>query len=142
MEFLVAIGLMAMILSLGYVVSFDYLRTQNLKEAAETVHAGLTRARADAFAQTNDANHGIKVFPDRMVRFEGISYAARVQAKDLATPFPLSLTLSGDSEVVWIRGGLRPAAPATVTLQNGAVAVDITISAYGLVTLAQRTIGN
>lgn len=136
-ETLMVIALTAMMAGLGAVVSFTFLRSQRLESTAETIAAEMTRARADAFDQVDDAPHGIEILSDRVVRFEGASYATRTTSKDLTTLFPSSVTLSGMNEIDFASGSLGPVVAGTTTIADGSQSYLVTISAYGVIDITK-----
>ena len=140
-EIVTAIGLLGIRVGLGYAFSFSYLQTQQLRAAGDVVTSELRQAQTDAFTQKNDADHGVKIFTDHVVRFQGSSYASRTQAKDVQTDFSLTTTPSGLGEFVFTAGGLKPTTAGGATLTFQTHAIDITISPYGILTLTERTIG-
>ena len=142
LELIVTMAITVLLASLGYVFSFQYVRLQHLREAAQIVSAELEQARAESYGQKDTAGHGVKVFADHVVRYTGASYAARTTAKDASTTFPISGTLSGDDEIEFPEGGYAPDAASTVTLTIDTRAIDISVSAYGLVEVTERTVGS
>ena len=57
-EIVTAIGLLGILVGLGYAFSFSYLQTQQLRAAGDVVTSELRQAQTDAFTQKNDADHG------------------------------------------------------------------------------------
>jgi hypothetical protein len=138
---MITMAITVILASLGYVFSFQYVRLQHLREAAQIVAAELEQARAESYGQKDTTGHGVKVFADHVVRYTGTSYAARTAAKDASTTFPISGTLSGDDEIEFPEGGLTPDAASTVTLTIVTRAIVIWVFAYGLVEITERTVG-
>ena len=132
-EVIVVIGIMALLAGLGATVSFTYLRGQRLETSAELILSETMRAQTDAYTQADDQAHGVKVLSDRVVRFEGVSYAARITAKDEIDMFPGSLTVSGLSEWAFAAASFYPGTAGTMTLTDGDQSYDLTISSYGVV---------
>ena len=140
-EILVAIVLLGILMLAGWAFSFTYLRDQQVRAAADTVYNELQRAQTEAHAQTDDASHGIAVFSDRVVRFVGETYATRNETQDAEMMFAGSVTVSGVSEFVFPAASLAPTTTGTVTLSSDTIAMDITISAYGVTTITEGTVG-
>jgi prepilin-type N-terminal cleavage/methylation domain-containing protein len=140
LEITIVMGLIVLLSSFSVLFSFTYLRTQNLRSAAEITVSELHRAQTQSFTQQGDANHGVKIFSDHVVRFTGASYATRTAGLDAQTDFPVSVTVTGDSELVVPAGSMAPVSAATVSLDNGEQAFDILLSTYGVITLTQRTV--
>ena len=72
------------------------------------------------------------------MRFVGPSYAERIVSSDKAVPFPSSVTVSGDDEIVFPSGSMAPDAVSTVTLSREDRSVDLNVNAYGVVTLVKN----
>lgn len=142
LETVITIALLLALVGGGGILSARYLRGRHVRASADTLLAELRTAQAEAQAQHDDRAHGVKAFPDRVVRFSGDSYAARAAGSDVTTAFPAALSLSGADEAVFPRGGVAPAAAVTFTLSDPHLTVDIDVSAYGLLTLAPRPISD
>lgn len=141
-EVTIVIGLLGILVALGSVFSSSYLRDQYLRAAGETVIAELRRAQTDAVTQADDLGHGIKVFDGSVVRFAGDSYASRNAALDVTTPFSSGVTVPGTSEIAIPEGESGPAVTTTVSLEQHTLAIDITLTPYGVLTVEERTIGD
>ena len=141
LEMIIVVAITALLATLGYAFSFQYVRAQHVREAAQIVSAELEQARAESYAQKDTTGHGVKVFTDRVVRYTGASYAARTPSKDASTVFPVTITLTGDDEIEFPEGGAVPDLASTVTLTKDALAIDVSVSTYGLVELTERTVG-
>ncbi len=140
-EMTAAVALLMLLVGLGYVFSFTYFQTQQLRAAADITVSELRQAQTDSFTQTNDAGHGVKIFPDHVIRFQGSTYATRNISKDIRTDFPTAFTVSGVDEMTFTVNTVNPTASGTITLAHDTLAIDILVSAYGLVTQTERTIG-
>lgn len=142
LEILIVTGITMIIVGAGYVFSVSYMRRAQIQGAASILSAEVREAQTDAYFQLDDAAHGVKLFTDHVVRFEGTSYATRVTSKDVTTSFPATLTIGAQSEIVFPNGSVEPSATATLTVSNTTYAFDISISSYGVIALASRTIGS
>lgn len=139
-ETIMAVSLMLLLFGLGSLFSTTYVRAQHVRSAAMTVTNELSHAQTDAVAQTDDASHGIAIFTDRVVRFVGTSYATRDQAQDVETLFADSLTVSSVTELVFSAGAIGPNTAGMLTLESGILAIDLTLSAYGVLETTERTV--
>ncbi len=142
LETIMVMGMFGMVIGLGWLFSFTYLKNQEVRSAADILTSEIGLAQADAFAQTDDRAHGVKVFTDHVIRYEGTSYAARVTSKDVTTSFTAPVTVGSVSEVDFPAGGLVPSSATTITLQNGTLAIDLSLTAYGVLNRTERTIGS
>lgn len=136
-EMLIVIALTAMLAGLGAVASFTFLRSQRLEATAETIVAEITRVRSDAFTQVNDTGHGVEVFTDRIVRFDGNSFATRNISKDAVTYFPSPVTLSGIYELDFAPGTLKPVNAGTIIVADDEQSYLITVSSYGVIDITK-----
>lgn len=141
-EVTIVIGLFAILVSLGTAVSGTYLRDQYLRAAGEAVVAELRRAQTEALTQADDSAHGIKLFPSSVVRFAGTSYAARTPSLDRSTTFASDVTVTNADEIAIPEGAYGPVATTTITVENAGLGIDITLTPYGVLTVAERTIGD
>jgi|GEM_PF-2440254 len=143
LETLIAIGLIILLVSLGAVFSASYVRGAQLRATADLLNADVIQAQSDAYFQLNDRAHGVKLFTDHLIRFEGDSYMARISAQDQRTDFPFAIDISeNDDEVVFPNGSVAPSSGAILTISRGTTAYDLTVTSYGVITLTSRTIGN
>lgn len=141
LESILVVALLAALLVGGGILSAQYLRARHVRAAAEAVASELRAAQALAHAQVADSPHGVKAFPTHVIRFQGESYAGREEAADVRSDFAAPVALSGADEATFLSGSLFPAAEITITVQNDDLAEDITVSAYGLISITERTIG-
>ncbi len=140
-EILLAVGILLLLTGGAIAFSFPYLKRQQLDAAGNMLLAELHQAQTDAYAQVDDAGHGVKIFTDHLVRFEGPSYDARDASKDVTTPFPAPVdAVSGATEFDMPPGSLAPAAETTTQLQRNGSYFQITASAYGVLTAQEGTI--
>ena len=142
MEVTIVLGLFVLLVSLGTAISGTYLRDQYTRAAGETVVAELRRAQTDALTQAGDAAHGIKVLPASVVRFTGDTYATRTASLDRASAFSSSVTVGSTSEIDIPKGAYGPTATTTVSVENAGLGIDISLTPYGVLTVAERTIGH
>jgi prepilin-type N-terminal cleavage/methylation domain-containing protein len=142
LETIISVTLIAILASLGWILSITYFRDQSLRAVGDSIVNELTFSQTEAIAQTDDVAHGVAVFADKVTRFEGSSYASRDPSQDHDTEFAGSITVSGVSEFVFPAGSGAPTAGGTLTIeQNNNLAIDIAVSPYGVVEVTERTIG-
>lgn len=141
-EVIVVIALLGLLVSIGTVVSSDYLNRQQLRVAGESVFDAIRQAQADADSQTNVQPFGVKILSDQIVRFEGTSYETRAPSADIVIDLPMTVAIPSATEVVFPPGTPFPAQTTTLTIQNERTAIDILINAYGLLEKTERTIGH
>lgn len=139
LEIAISTTILLMLLGIGLLFSFPYLRRQQLNATVTATVSELRQAQAEAYAQTGDASHGVKAFDDHVVRFQGESYATRTVNKDRVWQFPNTMVISGTDEFVFLAGSYVPSATGTLSITQDYESVDIAISAYGVFTVTQRT---
>src|SRR3990167_8202693 len=93
-ETMLSFAILAVVIGMGWFLSVPSLQRQQVRAAADIVVTELRQAQTDSFAQTENTSHGIAVFSDRVIRFQGASYAARDTTKDQIFAFPTPVTVS------------------------------------------------
>lgn len=138
-ETLVVITLVIMLALMGSVVTLFMLRAQALSSNADLMVSQIAVAQMNAYSQKDDASHGIKIDGNTLTRFTGDSYLTRTATEDVSLEIPVSITLSGDDEVVFSKGGVRPGSASTIQLTSTDEYYVITVSAYGVMEVTKGT---
>lgn len=141
-EVIVVVALLGLLVSVGTIVSSDYLNTQQLRVASESIFDAIRQAQADSDSQTNVQPFGVKILLDQVVRFEGASYETRTPSADIIINFPMTVAIPSATEIVFPPGTPFPTQVTTLTIQNERTAIDILINAYGLLEKTERSIGD
>ncbi|OGL95072.1 hypothetical protein A2348_04880 [Candidatus Uhrbacteria bacterium RIFOXYB12_FULL_58_10] len=141
-EVTIVLGLFGILVMLGTTLSGSFLRDQYLRTAGETVIAELRRAQIDAWSQADDSAHGIKVLTDSVVRYSGDTYASRTPALDKTTNLSSEISVPETSEIAIPKGATGPSVETMLSIDNDSLAIDITLTPYGVLTVAERTIGH
>jgi prepilin-type N-terminal cleavage/methylation domain-containing protein len=131
-ELLIVIATFALLTAGGYLVTARHVQSVTTTSVAEMIAGEITHAQADAFAQTDDAAHGVTVFSDRVVRFTGSSYAARDASKDVTIEFEAELTISGTDEFIFPESSLSPSNGGTLDIELGVSEAHVAVSDYGV----------
>ena len=139
-EIVTAISLLLLIFGVGSAFSINYLRNSYLTSSVEYIVREIYLAQADAVSETGHSDHGVVVFPDRVVRYRGGTYAGRDPAYDIVTILPAEVEVTGDTGVQFEKGVYTPAGAYMITVGNDLQECDISISAYGLVETTERTL--
>ena len=128
LEILIVIGIATVLIGFGYLIGFDFYRSQILRSETQTVVSLLRVARSKAMANVNQAPHGFAFRNNTYVMFQGTSYASRDSAYDEITGISPLITATGTQEVVFsqLSGNANaatvmlstPAASSTISINN------------------------
>lgn len=145
LEFLLALALMILLTSAAFPLYVNMQWTAQLNDSTARVIGDVRLARELSSARSNDSQYGVyvdanPVGADRLIFFNGPSYAGRNPAYDRVTTFfdiiVLEKALStGGSEIVFSKNTGIPSATGTITLTHSGsnTTRTITINAYGMV---------
>ncbi|MEK7473315.1 MAG: prepilin-type N-terminal cleavage/methylation domain-containing protein [Patescibacteria group bacterium] len=133
LELLIVMGMLVLFAGLAAAVSTPALRNAEFDRVRETVRSELAAARADTIGGTSDSSWGVAFSSGSITRYRGTSYATRDQTLDLVTTFGNGVTLSGDTDVTFVRPTGAPIAAATIIITNGALRATTTINAVGAI---------
>lgn len=131
-ELLLVLGLLVLILSLTAPVAINHYQSYQIIAERDNILGLLRRARSLSIANRNAAAHGVyfDMSQSQYVIFEGSSYALRAPNWDEVFSWPASLTITGQSEVVF-----APLAATTtgvnIALSNSAANFNIQINDQG-----------
>ncbi len=132
-EIILTIGIFAILVAVTAPLAFRFLGTQNIDDATKTTVASLRQARTQALFQKNDASFGINFSSSSYTLFQGSSYATRTATQDIVTTFPVGITISGLTEVVFEKRTGTPSSIGTLLIQSGGSSRSITINSQGLI---------
>lgn len=140
LEILVVIGLLSVISSFALIVGMDSYRSYSFRADRDTLVSLLQRARSQSVNNlcigsgscTGGRPHGLAIFPDSYVLFQGSSYALRDTAADERIPASTAILRTGLSEVVFaqLSGSAAPSGDITLKGGNGQISTT-TISSVG-----------
>lgn len=140
LEILIVITITVLLAVIGYTLSSGFILQSHVRAAAGILDAEAHQAQIDAYFQLDDAAQGVKLFTDRVVRFEGSTYATRTTSKDVTTYFPSSVTISSTTEITFPNGSIKPTTSTTLTVSNAQTAYDLLVSTYGILSLTSRSV--
>lgn len=104
-----------------------FFEEQSLSDTADSFQLTLRTAQMKAQLGYHGSNHGVELFPDQYVLFEGDSYAGRNEDFDISTPID-GVTFEGPEEIVFSALTGRPVAPSVYSLSssvNNQVVIDV-----------------
>jgi prepilin-type N-terminal cleavage/methylation domain-containing protein len=142
-EMVIAIGLLAILASLGLVVSMDNYRGHSFRDERDVVVSALQKARSRAISNVckgescdNGKPHGVFLRDQEYVIFQGSSYLNRDERYDeVIVSNAGAVELSGVDEIVFSRlsGSVEETGLITVSDKTGRSS-DIYINNEGLIT--------
>lgn len=130
-EILIAMGILAVILSLGYFVSFDFYKNYVLYSEKDILISILRKARSQALNNVGAASHGVYIGSDSYTIFYGGSFASRNSQYDENIKKAQGITLSGLNEIVFQSLAATSTASGAVSLNNGRKTFFIDINYEG-----------
>lgn len=125
--------LLGVLVSVVAPISFRFYYTRMQAETTQTILNTLRKAQLSALYDTHDSKIGVKVLPTEVVLFQGDSYDLRTQSEDTYVEIEPPLTLSGDTEVVFIRKTGSPVLPVELSFAHYVSTTTITVFASGLI---------
>lgn len=140
LETILVVSLMMILAAIGYVVSISYLQMQNILAAPRVLRSEIEAVQLESYIQTDDSAHGLAIVGNTIVSFEGDSYATRDPDHDSQVELPSIASVSGDAEILFVKGSFLPQSAYLVTLSFEEQIFDVSISEYGFIEITQRPI--
>jgi prepilin-type N-terminal cleavage/methylation domain-containing protein len=135
-ELIIVVALIIMFSALTLPVGFNFYQKSTLKDQAKTLENSLRMAQAMAMSGRGESNAGVIIEEGQYTVFEGDSYEDR--PANITIPFPIALSATGPTEVVFEKITGLPIIPAiteeeliTITLKFGANSQEININSQG-----------
>jgi len=138
-ELLVVIAITVILVAVAVPLYGNLQVSAQLNERSAELTQTLRSAQERAASGVNDASHGLKLFSDRYVFYQGDSYDTRASAYDRNIKFDSSLTLTTDlsgEEINFNRAGI-PNKTGKIILQH-AVNGNRTITINNLGAVAEE----
>ncbi|MEK7116299.1 MAG: hypothetical protein AAB879_02810 [Patescibacteria group bacterium] len=132
-ELVVVIGLIAAIAGFSVVFTTTAIRGQEFDRVRAIIHSELAAARSDTISGTNDSAWGVAFSPNAATRFQGATFATRNAAMDRTTSFGNAVTISGATEIDFVRPHGIPVTSSTVRISDGFRFSFITVTAAGAI---------
>ena len=130
-EILIAMGILAIILSLGYFIGFDFYRNYALHSEKDILLSVLRKTRSQALNNVNSTGHGVYIGNNSYTIFYGSSYVSRDSQYDENIREAPGIALSGLNEVVFAPLAATSTASSTIVLNNGQKSFFIDINYEG-----------
>jgi len=130
-EILIAIGILTIILSFGYLISFDFYKNYALQSEKDLLVSILRKARSQALNNVGAAPHGVYIDNASYTIFYGNSYVSRDSQYDENIKKAPGINLSGLNEIVFAPLTATSTASGTIVLNNGTGSFSIDVNYEG-----------
>lgn len=115
-EALISVAAIALIAGIGIPVYLSFSTRNDLSLTATTLVQNYRRAQVLSEASDGDSSWGVRVASNTITLFKGASFATRDVIYDEENAFPVSITSSGLTEVVFAKFTGLPLSIGTTTL--------------------------
>lgn len=133
-EVLLSVVLLSMITGMSIPFYRVYLDRNELDQTTMTLAQTMRRAQFMSIAQDGDSPWGVKVSSSSILLFKGASYLTRDQSVDESTTLLPTISFSGVSEIVFLKGSGIPSTTGTSTfISNNGEIRNVTINQKGMV---------
>ncbi|MBI5220618.1 MAG: type II secretion system protein [Candidatus Liptonbacteria bacterium] len=130
-EIMVALSVLVVILAAGLTISVGQYRREQITAERDVLATLLRRARSDALANTNQADHGLAVTTSSYVVYQGSSYAGRTADYDQPFARTSGLVLGGPAEVTFRALDAAVLATGTLTISNNTRTLSVSVNEEG-----------
>mgnify|MGYP001563404602 FL=1 len=117
-EILTAMGILTVVLSLGYFVGFDFYKNYALHSEKDVLISVLRKARSQALNNVGATAHGIYIDDSSYTIFYGNSFVSRDSQYDENIKRAPGISLSGLNEAVFQPLTATSTASSTIALSN------------------------
>ena len=108
--------------------------SSQINDVSAEIIQTIRTAKTASVARYNNESHGVRIFSDRYVLYQGSSYALRDANYDREIVLDASMTLSGLSEINFSKGLGFPDVTGTINIVHSVTGARIiSINSYGLV---------
>jgi prepilin-type N-terminal cleavage/methylation domain-containing protein len=130
-EILIAIGILTIILSFGYLIGFDFYKNYALQSEKDLLVSILRKARSQALNNVGAKPHGVYIDNSSYTIFYGNSYVSRDSQYDENIKKAPGINLSGLNEIVFAPLTATSTASGTIVLNNGTGSFSIDVNYEG-----------
>lgn len=131
-EIVLTLGVIGILLTISSPLYLRFQMRNELDGAVETVVSSFRRAQGLAQAGDQDATWGVSCFTGSITVFKGTDYATRDPVLDEVSAFPINISCSGITEVVFAKLTGDPMTYGITTLTNEYETRTITFSTKGI----------
>jgi len=133
-ELLLSIAIMTILTGLSLPVYESFTKRNDLDLMTQNVASAMRRAEVYARGAKNDSTWGVQLQASRATLFKGSTYSTRDTTFDETIELPESVSLSGDTEVIFSKLTGAPDAVTTVSLSSTTNDIrTITVNGNGMV---------
>lgn len=132
-ELVLVVALVGVVSVFTYPMSLSLYNSQVFSDAHNVLVDSLHIAHSYALTQKNDTSHGVKIFEDYYVVFEGASYVARDQEMDVSVSLPDTVSFSGSYEVVFDQFTGYVNESSDIVLADAYQQATVTVSQIGVI---------
>ncbi len=132
-EFMLVVALVGVVSVITFPMSLSLYNSQIFSDAHNGLIDSLRVAHSYALTQKNDTSHGVKIFEDYYVVFEGVSYVARDQEMDVSVSLSDTISFSGLHEVVFDQFTGYVNESSDIVLADAYQQATITVSQIGVI---------
>lgn len=133
-ELLLSVAIMTMLIGLSLPVYETFVRRNDLDLTAQNIAGAIRRAEVYARGVKNDSTWSIEFLSSGVTIFKGSTYSTRDTSYDEIVSLPGSVSISGDSEMIFSKLSGSPDAAGTITLTSSTNDTrTIAVNAKGMV---------
>ncbi len=130
---LLTVAMIVIITGIFSPIISDLFHRNNLDTGAEAIKTSLRRAQVLSRSSENDSDWGVKINTGEVIIFSGTSYADRNEAFDEAETIPSNISVSGDTEIIFIKGSGKPNTINNIYLSLRSENISIHVNNQGLI---------
>lgn len=133
-EMVVVTGIFLLLSGVSVSVYNNFRSRNTLDVTTNSIVQALRHAQINSEQVQNDAAWGTAIFADKVVVFQGASYATRISSLDQIFTFPSGISITGLSEIVFQKttGWSNNIGTTTITNDKGEIK-DIYINSKGTI---------
>lgn len=131
-EFILVVSLVIFVGLLADSFYGRFLFSQEQRIVQDAVEAGVTKARTYAMAGKRGSAWGVTVQGQRLILFQGETFASRDSSVDETFDIHPTVHISGLNEIVFDRPSGIPASGATIIISGSDGSKTLSLNAYGV----------
>ena len=132
-EMLLVVVMIVIVSAIFSPVISDVFFTNNLDSANEGIKTNLRRAQVLARTGENNSDWGLKIENGKLTLFSGADFLSRNQEFDETLDFASNIFLSGDLDIIFVKGKGAPSDDKLINLSLRGKTRSISINSKGLI---------